>query len=201
MWSLKSFKLIFAVVAILGLLICSTSIWGQSLPKPSEERFSEMYLLNASNNSTSGLPNSLTAGKEYVVTLGVGNHMAEPQYYIVKIKFTNNSDSLPNILEKKPSNLSTLYNYNVFLNDGRNWEENLTFSFSNFTFYNSSMLIPSIVINDVAIDVNKNLTLNNSTSRPFCEIIAELWIYNASNDSFSYHNRFVSLRLEAEPNT
>jgi len=185
MWSLDDYRRVFMAVGLIAVIIFSVPSAMMFVHLPGGERFSELYVLGPSHMAD-GYPSSVSAGVEYSVYLGVVNHMGNSAYYGVYVKFRNASESLPNTR-------AGLYNYSVFLSDGQTWERPLNFSFGDVHARGAS--VGFMDINGAPVNVNKTAVWDNVNSGFFYQVFVELWIFNATSNSFGFHNRFVSLLL------
>jgi hypothetical protein len=128
----------------------------------------------------------------YLVYVGVGNHMGSSTYYVVYVKFRNQTEPLPNATAGTPSPLSPLFEYRVFLEEGESWEAPLMFSFSGVSFFENRCLVESCIMNDVAFRVDKLALWDGENNGYYYQVFIELWIYEAESDALQFHNRFVS---------
>jgi hypothetical protein len=193
-WSPADYKYVFMVVGLIGVIIFSVPSALVLVRLPSGERFSELYVLGPSH-MTEGYPFSVSAGPEYRVYLGVGNHMGESEYYRVVVKFRNASEPLPNATEGVASSLYELCAYNVFLSDGQVWEGALNFSFSDVTFGQDVVSVGRMRFNDAWVNVDKSAVWDETNNGFYYQLFFELWIYNATVSGFQFHNRWVGLWL------
>jgi hypothetical protein len=161
---------------------------------PSGERFSELWILGP-GHMAEGYPFNVRADVSYLVYLGVGNHMGSSAYYGVYVKFRNQSEALPNSTAGTPSPVPALYEYRVFVQDGKSWEAPLTFSFSSISLAENRSVIGSLTINDVALSLDKSAFWDAEYNGYFYELFMELWIYDVESDAFQFHNRFVGIWL------
>ena len=88
-----------------------------------------------------------------------------------------------------------LYEYRVFLQDGRGWEQPLNFSFFQVSAAQNQSVVGGLTVNGVTLSVDKHAVWDDGGSGYFYELLMELWIYNVSSDAFQFHNRFVGLWL------
>jgi hypothetical protein len=191
---LRDCKVVFAAVGLIGTLILASPALGLVLHLPGGEKLSELWVL--SPGQTAGdYPFNVTAGVNYLVHVGVGNHMGSSAYYIVYVKFRNETEPLPNSTSGTPSALAPLYEYRVFLGDNDSSEFPLNFSFSDVSFSRNQSTVGSIKINGFQSSIHKPASWDAVNHGYYYELFAELWIYNSTSDGFSYHNRFVSLWL------
>ncbi len=109
---LGEYKLIFVAVGLIGaLLIASPAIAGAIRP-PSEEQFSELYLLGP-NQMAQNYPSNIAIGQNYSVYVNVANHLGSSTYYVLYVKLANATDQLPNTTLGTPSPLAPLYEYRL----------------------------------------------------------------------------------------
>jgi len=197
---LDEFRILFLVTGlVLTLIVASPALSLISLPR-SGERFSELWLLDA-NGESEDYPFNVTAGGEYSVFLGIGNRLGYCAYYVVQVKFRNQSQPAPSsfgpIEERVPSNLSSLFGVRVFVADEGVWEAPLTFSFD-YGFNESLMRVEfsSLNVNGVAVDLVGQVIVWDAVNKEFRGFLFfEVWLYDAEVEDFVYHGRFVSLRL------
>jgi hypothetical protein len=196
MWSLGDWRNVFMAVGLIGVI-------GLSLPGAlvlvhlsGGERFSELYVLGP-GHMAEGYPFNVTAGVDYRLFLGVGDHLGGSAYYQVVVKLRNATESLPNATSGFPSSLPALYSYEVFLADGMTWEEPLAFRFEDVGFEHAVHVsyVGRILVNDAWVNVDKSGVWDNVNNGYFYQLIIELWLYNATSSSFGFHNRFVCLWL------
>jgi hypothetical protein len=161
---------------------------------PSGERFSELWILGP-GHMAEGYPFNVRAHVSYLVYLGVGNHMGSSAYYGVYVKFRNQSEALPNATAETPSPVPSLYEYRVFLEDGKSWEAPLTFSFSDISIVENRSTVGSLAINDFSLSVDKPALWDVENNGYYYQVFMELWIYDASSGAFQFHNRFVGIWL------
>jgi len=140
-------------------------------------------------------PFNVRADESYLVYVGVGNHMGSSAYYMVYVKFRNQTELLPNATAGTPSSLLPLFEYRVFLEEGESWEAPLTFSFSKVSFFENQSFVESFIVNDGAFSVDKSASWDAENNGYYYQVFIELWMYEAEADAFQFHNRFVSLWL------
>jgi hypothetical protein len=142
-------------------------------------------------------PFNVSRGQSYTVYLGVGNQLGYCAYYVVEVKFRNESQPAPDSFNRTPSGLPPLLNITAFVADESVWEQNVTFSFDySFNETLSSVEFNSLALDDVTVRLDGLSTLwNASTSRFYGDLIFELWLYSSTIHDFVYHERFVDLKL------
>jgi hypothetical protein len=193
MWKIDDYKMVFASVGLIGVLLFASPTLGSFLPWPSGEKFSELWVLGP-GHMAEDYPFNVRAGEDYMVYVGVGNHMGCSAYYVVYVKFRNQTEALPNATAATPSPLSRLFEFRFFVEDGENWEVPLRFSFANVSFSENRSIVGSLVINGMVFDVNKLACWDIENSGYYYQLFMELWIYSEV-EGFEFHNRFVGLWL------
>jgi hypothetical protein len=188
---LEDCKVVFAAVGLIGVLIFASPTLGLVLHLPGGEKFSELWVLGP-GHMAGDYPFNVTAGVKYLVYVGVGNHMGSSAYYVVYVKFRNETEPLPNSTAGTPSFLAPLYEHRVFLEDNGSSEFPLTFSFSNVSFSGNQSTVGSVIINGVQSIVDESVSWDAVNRGYYYELFMELWIYDPASNGFSYHNRFVS---------
>lgn len=194
--NLQGYKaLLLVVIAVLALLAASPALQ-RLLVYPQTDFFTELWLLGP-QNTDQNIPYNIVSGVDYNVYLGIANHLGSCAYYQVQVKFRNETQSGADLFNRKPSSLPSLYNMTVFVADKETWESRLTFSFdytydSNATRTNFN----KITFNGLTLNLSSySASWNSQQNATTCYLFFELWIYNSVNNSFQYHERFVSLRF------
>jgi len=192
--NLEDYRTVFAVSGLILILVASAPTLSLVLPLSGGERFSELWILGP-NGMAEDYPFNVVNDTVYNVFLGIGNHMGSSAYYMVYVKFRNQSEPLPNATAGMSSSLLPLYECRVFLRDGKTWEAPLTFSFSGVSFFENQSFVESLVVNDVVFSVGKLALWDGDNNGFYYQVFMELWIYNAGFDAFEFHNRFVGIWL------
>jgi hypothetical protein len=192
--NLEDSKMVFVAVGLVGVLLFSSPTLALVVHFPGSEKFSELWLLGP-GHMAEDYPSNVGENVNYMVYLGVGNHMGSSVYYIVMVKLRNETELLPNSTAGTESPLPPLYEDRLFVQDGGIWESRLVFSFSGISFGENQSRIESLTINGVELSVEKVASWDTDRSGYYCELFVELWIYNPNSDVFVFHNRFVGLWL------
>jgi len=198
--NLSEIKVLFIVVTAVAALLVASPVLSRILVYPRTEFFSEMWLLGP-NHKAEGYPYNVTQGQNYTVYLGIGNQLGYCAYYVVQVKFRNETQPLPTsfgpVENRTPSNMPPLLNISTFVADEQNWELPISFSFDYEANLNRSQVwFKSLTMNNETLDLESYTTTWNETrSLFFGNLVFELWIYNTQAASLSYHGRFVDLKL------
>ena len=192
--SIGDLKLVYvASVAVLSLIIVAPTVM-MVVTLPGGERFSELWLLGK-NRLAEDYPFNVKVNEAYTVYLGLGNHLGGLEYYMVYVKFRNQTESSPDSLNGTSSVLEPLSEYRVFLGDSEVWEKEITFSFEGIAFDGNVCKISNLVLDGLVLNVDKVAAWDSATNGFYCQLFFELWLYNAAPSGFQYHNRFVGIWL------
>jgi hypothetical protein len=187
--------LLLVVTAVLALLVASPGLQ-RLLVQPRTEFFTEVWLLGPQHKAQD-YPFNITSGQNYGVYLGIGNNLGQCAYYVVEVKFRNESMSAPDSLNMKPSNLPSLFNMTVFVADNGVWEQSLTLSYDyGFNENMSKIQFHSMTLDGVTLDLHGLSSQWNATTSVFYgNLVFELWLFNGATNRFGYHERYVDLKL------
>jgi len=198
--SLKEYGVLYwVVVGVLALLVASPFL-SRVLIYPRTEFFTELWILD-SNHRAENYPFNITRNQEYTFNLGIGNHLGYCAYYLVQVKFRNQSQEAPAsfgpIENRAPSSLPPLFNIAVFVADEQVWETPITFSFDYVWDEEFSQVeFSGLRLNDVWLNMSGYSASWDSEKKGFFGyLFFEVWLYNSSANAFQYHGRFVSLKL------
>jgi hypothetical protein len=181
-------------VGLIGVMVFAVPSILAFVRLPGGERFSELYVLGP-GHMAEDYPFNVRENESYLVYVGVGNDMGSSTYYVLYVKFRNETEPLPNATADVPSVLAPLYEYRLCLEDGRSGEVLLTFMFSNVSFSGGKSAVGNLTVNGVASGVDKFVSWNAGDSGYYYQLFVELWIFDRASNGFSFHNRFVSLWL------
>jgi hypothetical protein len=197
--NLQRYKtLLLVVTAVLALLVASPALQ-RLLVYPQTEFFTEMWLLGP-EHMAENYPFNITLGENYHVFLGVGNHLGQCAYYLIQVKFRNQTQSAADSFTRTPSSLPPLYSINTFVADKGTWEIPISFSFNYVQDnYNETLLqvrFSDLTFNDSVLSLNDYTAIWDAQRNGFFgTLFFELWVYNDVVGSFQYHQRFTSLLL------
>ena len=187
------------VVGVLALLIASPAL-SRVLVYPRTEFFTELWLLDA-NHRAEGYPYNITRNADYPVYLGIGNHLGHCAYYVVQVKFRNQTQPAPTsfgpIENRTPSSLPSLFNITAFVADEQVLEMPLKFSFD--YWYDEALSVVRVSglrLNDVVLNVSDCVIAWDSENDAFRGyLFFELWLYDEGVNRLQYHGRSVGLWL------
>jgi uncharacterized membrane protein len=185
----------FIALAVLALLVASPAL-SRVLVLPRSEFFTELYILGP-KHMAEDYPFNISVNQNYDVFLGIGDQLGYCAYYLVEVKFRNQTQSGPDSFNKTSSSLPPLFNITAFVADEGVWEMPLTFSF-NYEFNEtlSQVEFNNMSLNDVTLDLRGLTTTWDPSTNAFSgNLIFELWLFNTATGSFQYHQRFVDLWL------
>jgi hypothetical protein len=198
--NLSEIKVFFIVVTAVVALLVASPVLSRIVVYPRTEFFSEMWLLGP-NHEAEDYPYNVSQDQNYTVYLGIGNQLGYCAYYMVQVKFRNETQpqatSFGPVENRTPSNMPSLLNITTFVADEQNWELPISFSFDYEVNLNrSQVLFKSLTLNNETLDLESYITDWNETRNHFFgNLIFELWIYNVQATSLRYHGQFVDLKL------
>jgi hypothetical protein len=192
--NVEDVKLLYGVgLAVLCLIVAAPSI-GYVVSPSRGESFSELWLLGE-NHMIDDYPYNVMEGENYTVYLGVGNHMGSLEYYVVRVKFRNSTEPLPDTFNETASSLPSLFEYRFLVADNDTWERKITFSFSSVSRIENDIVVGDLRVDGRTFSVNKSSAWNQVVNEFGFQLFFELWRYNRLSSSIEFHNRFVGLRL------
>ena len=192
--SLDDFKMFFAGVFLVLILVVASPTLSMIVDWPVGERFTELWILGP-GHMAEDYPFNVTENEVYSVFLGIGNHMRGLEYYVVYVKVRNQTELLPNATTGEPSTVVPLYEYRVFLSEGEVWEKNVTFSFSGIAVVGNVCRVSYLWVDGFRFSVNKTAVRNEEDRGFYFQVFFELWRLDEATSEFQYHNRFVGLWL------
>jgi len=198
--NLSEYKVLFIVVTVVVALFVASPVLSRVLVYPRTEFFSEMWLLGP-NHKAEGYPYNISRGQNYTVFLGIGNQLGYCLYYVVEVKFRNETQSAPSsfgpVENRTPSSLPSLFNVSAFVADEKDWELPMSFSFDyEVSLDRSQVLFHNLTLNDEILGLEGySATWNGTRTVFFGDLMFELWIYDAQATALGYHGRFVDLKF------
>jgi len=194
MLKLENYKNVLAAVGLVGVLLIASPTLGWLIHLPGGEKFSELWILGP-GHMAEDYPFNVRTNESYMVYVGIGNHMGSSAYYVLYVKLRNQTEPLPNSTDSTPSPLAPLYEYRVFVQDGKSQEFPLTFAFPEVSSSENQSVVKSLNINGVTFGVGKLALWDPENRGYYYQLFFELWIYEPEQSTLQFHNRYVGLRL------
>jgi len=193
----QEYKVLFVVVIIVSALLVASPALQRLLVLPRTDFFTEMWLLGPEHKAEN-FPFNVTSNERYTGFLGIGNNLGYCAYYLIQVKFRNQTQPAADSFNHMSSSLSSLYSVTAFVADKETWEIPISFSFDYaYDNYNETLLevrFKELKFNDVGLNINGYTSVWNPQGRVFFgNLFFELWIFNDSVGSFQYHDRYVGL--------
>jgi len=158
-----------------------------------KESFSELSILGPTHMAKV-YPFNVSVNSEESLFVTVGNHMGESAYYVVYVKFRNQTQSFPN--NTMPSSFAPLYEFRVFLLDGEKWEGFIRFKFLEVVRHADTVRVRKMMINNVIFEMDSVSKWDAEYNGFFFQLFFELWLYGMTSRSFEYYERgFVHVWL------
>lgn len=112
--NLREFKVVLIVVTLVLTLLVASPALSKLLVYPRTEFFTEFWLLGP-GHMAEDYPFDVSQGQSYNVYLGIGNQLGCCVYYLVEVKFRNETE--PGPTNETASSLPSLYNVTAFVAD------------------------------------------------------------------------------------
>lgn len=181
--------LFIAATLVLSLMVAAPTLSMIVPIQIDSERFSELWLLGP-NHLAEEYPFNVRVLEDYRILVDVSNHMGFSKYYVVYVKFRNQTRALTDSQSSMPSPLESIYEFHFVVENGETWEKPFLFSFRG-----EPSSISHISVNGLVFPVNCSSKWNSAENGFFYQLFFELWIYDETSLSLRYHNRFVGLWL------
>jgi hypothetical protein len=190
--------LLLIITGTLALIVASPALQ-RFMVYPQKEFFTEMWLLGP-EHMAENYPFSVKKAENLGVFLDVSNHLGHCAYYLIQVKFRNQTQPAADSLNRTSSSLPPLHTINAFVANDETWETSIRFAFS-FVQEDYDGLFPHVRIsnmtfNDCVLDLKDSIMVWDAERKGFFgSLFFELWIYNDTTGEFRYHERCVGLRL------
>jgi len=192
--NLNDYRMVFAVASLTLVLLAVIPALVWVMPfQSSGERFSELWVSGGSNHMMADYPFDVRVNGSYTIAVGVGNRMGVSSYYLVYVKFRNQTQLLPNTTLSEPSPLPPLYEYQVFVAGGGNWESPLVFRILAISQHEETLSLSRVSINDEVFATNASSAWDSEFKGYYLQLLLELWLYDVTTRSFQFDNRFVGI--------
>lgn len=195
--NINDIRIIFLLTTIGFAFLSSIPLLTMVLPEVEGETFSELWLLDA-ENQTSFYPITAKAGIVNSVFVGVRNHMGTTQSYVIKLKIRNETQGLPDINGSMASALPSFYEYQIFVADGEIKQLLVNFELLDISVSSDTLNIDNIVIDDISCPVNTSTEYDTKANGYFFQLFFELWRYDIELNEYIFDNRFVTLWINVD---
>lgn len=198
--SIKEHSLLYWTGICIMALLAASPFLNRVLVHPRVEFFTELWILDADRRGEN-YPYNITRGQTYTIHLSIANHLGHCAYYIVQVKFRNQSQPAPisfgPLENRSPSSLPSLFNIPVFVANEQSIEIPIAFSFNYILDKHSPKIkILSLKLNDVLLNMDNCLISWDPERKAFQGFLFfELWLYNITTNNFHYHGCFTGLWL------
>jgi hypothetical protein len=195
--NLQEYEVLFIVVISVSALLVASPALQQLLVYPQTEVFTEMWLIGPEHKAEN-YPFNITNGENYHVFLGIANHLGQCAYYLIQLKFRNQTQSAADSFNGAPSSLLPIYSITAFVADKEKLEIPISFSFNYVqNSYDDALLqvrFLDMTFDDTVLNLNGYTAVwDAERSGFFGNLFFELWIYNSTVGELQYHERFTGL--------
>ena len=183
--------LLLVVIAVSALLVASPAIQ-QFIVAPPTTPLTELSLFGSYNNAT--YPFNVTAGQTYPLYIDVKNHLGSCTYYLIEVKFRNQTQSGPDTLSLTSSALLSLANFYFSVANNQVFELPIKVAFQyNVDTTNPDQLdMQTLMLNGYSLHLSSTTIAWDPTIPGFYgNIFFELWIFNNTANAFQYNQRYV----------
>ena len=191
----QDYRTVFQVSSLALVLLAASPALSLIVSFPQGgESFSELWLLGP-NQMAENFPFNIQVGEKNSLFLGVRNHLGNSAYYLVSVKFRNQTQPLPSINSSEPSSLPSIHEFQFILADGNVWETPVTFEVLDASVEGDLMVIRSISINGKIVQVDCRSIRDSDRNEFYFKLFFELWVYNSKSSTFEFDERFVGIWL------
>ena len=124
---IQQYKTTILVVTIVLALFAASPAIQRLVVAPQTAGLTELSVLGSYQNAT--YPFNVTSGQNYPLYLKIDNHLGSCAYYLIEVKFRNETQSAPNSFTQTPSALPSLGNLSVCVANNQTIELPITVSF------------------------------------------------------------------------
>jgi len=195
--ALQQYKtLLLVVTVVLALFVASPAIQ-QLVAVPQTTYFTELSIFGAYHNAT--YPYNITVGQSYPLYINVDHHLGSCAYYLIEVKFRNQTQSAPDSFNYTSSDMPSLGNISFCVANNQALELPIDISFQyKLDLNNTDQLdMQNIIVNGFSLSVSPTTTIAWDSQRIgyYGNLFFELWIFNDTANAFQYNQRYVSLWL------
>lgn len=194
--AIKKYKsLILVVTAVLALFTASPAIQRLTIV-PQATGITELSIFGSYDNTT--YPFNVTAGQNYPFYLDVSNHLGSCAYYLIEVKFRNETQSAPGSFNQTSSSLPSLGNISFCVANNQTLDLPVSVSFQyNLDSNNTGQLdMQNIAVDGFPLALNQTtISWDYQRAGFYGNLFFELWLFNDTVNAFQYDQRYVSLWL------
>ena len=192
------YRALFLVVTVVAALFVASPALRrlQTLATPQTTFFTELSILGSYRNAT--YPRNIAVGENCSLYLDVTNRLGYCAYYLIQVKFRNETQSAPDSFNHTSSNQPSLGNFSFFVADEGTFELpiNVSFHYKVDENINDRLDMQNILVNGVALSANSTtIAWDSGRQGYYGNLFFELWIFNDTANAFQYHQRYVSMWL------
>ncbi len=189
-------KTIVLVVTVVLALFAGSPAIQRFVVAPQPSGLTEFSVLGSYQNAT--YPFNVTAGQNYSLYLNINNHLGSCAYYLVEVKFRNETQPAPDSFTQSPSALPSLGNISVCLANNQALELPVTVSlYYRLDLNNTAQLnMQNITVNGFSLNLSPTtIAWDPQKAGYYGNLFFELWLFNDTTNAFQYNQRYVSLWL------
>ena len=194
---LQQYKVLLLVVTAVSALFIASPALQQLLVIPQTDYLTELSLMGPYHNAT--YPSNVAVDENYHIYLNVENHLGSCSYYIMQMKFRNQTQSAPDSFNHTNSDQPFLGSISFFVADKGTLELpiNISFQYKIDENITDQLDMQTITLNGTVLNANRITIAWDSQRKGFYgNLFFELWIFNGTVNAFQYHQRYVSLWLK-----
>jgi hypothetical protein len=172
-----------AIVVTTMVILCAIIIYPYAqglVPKEPGDNFLGAGILNQEGLAQDYFPLGFNEKPGAIWNIYVSNQMGAVQYLSVRVKLTNSTGQSPDSVYCIPSEGIQLMEERVMVLDGEELLIPLNWTLANYTVYNNTARISSVIINNHS----QNVTLVDSGG--MFKMIFEIWVYNSVSGDFTF---------------
>ena len=193
---LQQYKtLLLVVTVVLALFVASPAIQ-QLVAVPQTTYLTELSLFGSYHNAT--YPYNITVGQNYPLYLNVDNHLGSCAYYLIEVKFRNQTQSAPDSFNRTRSNMASLGNISFIVanNEALQLPIDISFKYKLDGNNKDQLDMQNIIVNGFSLSVSPTtIAWDPQRFGYYGNLFFELWIFNDTTNAFQYNQRYVSLWL------
>jgi uncharacterized membrane protein len=194
--ALQQYKtLLLVVTVVLALFVASPAIQ-QLVAVPQTTYLTELSLFGSYHNAT--YPYNVTVGQNYPLYLNVENRLGSCAYYLIEVKFRNQTQSTPDSFNHTSSDLSSLgkISFIVANNEAMQLPIDISFQYKLDGNNKDQLDMQNIIVNGFSLSVSPTtIAWDPQRIGYYGNLFFELWIFNDTTNAFQYNQRYVSLWL------